>query len=95
MAAPCARESISLLSLKHTPSISGFDHSYLCSYLHCCQDIVLSKGNLESWGFSIVGGFEESKGNQPFFIKTIVPGTPAFRDRRLKYVWAILWVSGV
>lgn len=67
----------------------------LPSYLHCCQDIVLSKGNLESWGFSIVGGFEESKGNQPFFIKTIVPGTPAFRDRRLKYVWAILWVSGV
>uniref|UniRef100_A0A8B9FIY5 Ligand of Numb protein X 2-like protein n=1 Tax=Amazona collaria TaxID=241587 RepID=A0A8B9FIY5_9PSIT len=54
----------------------------LPSYLHCCQDVVLSKGNLESWGFSIVGGFEESKGNKPFFIKTIVPGTPAFRGRK-------------
>uniref|UniRef100_A0A8C6ZDE5 Ligand of Numb protein X 2-like n=1 Tax=Nothoprocta perdicaria TaxID=30464 RepID=A0A8C6ZDE5_NOTPE len=67
----------------------------LPSYLHCCQDIVLSKGNLESWGFSIVGGFEESKGNQPFFIKTIVPGTPAFRDRRLKCGDEIVAVNGV
>ncbi|XP_029852346.1 ligand of Numb protein X 2-like [Aquila chrysaetos chrysaetos] len=67
----------------------------LPSYLHCCQDIVLSKGNLESWGFSIVGGFEESKGNQPFFIKTIVPGTPAFRDRKLKCGDEIVAVNGV
>ncbi|KAG8144326.1 putative Ligand of Numb protein [Naja naja] len=37
----------------------------LPSQLHCCQDIVLHKSNAESWGFSIVGGFEESKGNQP------------------------------
>ncbi|NXU89114.1 LNX2 protein, partial [Xiphorhynchus elegans] len=72
--------------------------SSLCfchSYLHYCQDIVLSKGNLESWGFSIVGGFEESKGNQPFFIKTIVPGTPAFRDRKLKCGDEIVAVNGV
>ncbi|NXX48161.1 LNX2 protein, partial [Tricholaema leucomelas] len=67
----------------------------LPSYLHCCQDIVLNKGNLESWGFSIVGGFEESKGNQPFFIKTIVPGTPAFRDRKLKCGDEIVAVNGV
>ncbi|XP_065499234.1 ligand of Numb protein X 2-like [Caloenas nicobarica] len=67
----------------------------LPSHLHCCQDIVLSKGNLESWGFSIVGGFEESKGNQPFFIKTIVPGTPAFRDRKLKCGDEIVAVNGV
>uniref|UniRef100_A0A8C3V973 LNX2 protein n=1 Tax=Catharus ustulatus TaxID=91951 RepID=A0A8C3V973_CATUS len=67
----------------------------LPSYLHFCQDIVLSKGNLESWGFSIVGGFEESKGNQPFFIKTIVPGTPAFRDRKLKCGDEIVAVNGV
>uniref|UniRef100_A0A803SL57 Ligand of numb-protein X 2 n=1 Tax=Anolis carolinensis TaxID=28377 RepID=A0A803SL57_ANOCA len=58
----------------------------LPSHLHCCQDIVLHKSNSESWGFSIVGGFEENKGSNPFFIKTIVPGTPAFWDRRLKYV---------
>ncbi|XP_053130170.1 ligand of Numb protein X 2-like isoform X2 [Hemicordylus capensis] len=58
----------------------------LPSHLHCCQDIILHKSNSESWGFSIVGGFEENKGNQPFFIKTIVPGTPAFWDGRLKPV---------
>uniref|UniRef100_K7FY60 Ligand of numb-protein X 2 n=1 Tax=Pelodiscus sinensis TaxID=13735 RepID=K7FY60_PELSI len=67
----------------------------LPSYLHCCQDIVLHKTNSESWGFSIVGGFEEGKGNQPFFIKTIVPGTPAFRDRRLKCGDEIVAVNGV
>lgn len=58
----------------------------LFSHLHCCQDVVLRKSNSDSWGFSIVGGFEESKGNQPFFIKTIVPATPAFWDSRLKCV---------
>ncbi|KAH1165076.1 ligand of Numb protein X 2-like [Mauremys mutica] len=64
-------------------------------YLHCCQDIVLRKSNSESWGFSIVGGFEEGKGNQPFFIKTIVPATPAFHDRRLKCGDEIVAVNGV
>ncbi|KAM6426927.1 ligand of Numb protein X 2-like isoform 1-T2 [Liasis olivaceus] len=67
----------------------------LPSHLHCCQDIVLHKSNSETWGFSIVGGFEESKGNQPFFIKTIVPGTPAFWDRRLKCGDEIVAVNGV
>ncbi|XP_074864082.1 ligand of Numb protein X 2-like isoform X1 [Carettochelys insculpta] len=67
----------------------------LPTYLHCCQDIVLHKSTSESWGFSIVGGFEEGKGNQPFFIKTIVPATPAFRDRRLKCGDEIVAVNGV
>nr|XP_020639993.1 ligand of Numb protein X 2-like [Pogona vitticeps]XP_020639994.1 ligand of Numb protein X 2-like [Pogona vitticeps]XP_020639995.1 ligand of Numb protein X 2-like [Pogona vitticeps] len=67
----------------------------LPSHLHCCQDIILHKSNSESWGFSIVGGFEESKGSQPFFIKTIVPGTPAFRDRRLKCGDEIVAVNGM
>ncbi|XP_019343388.1 ligand of Numb protein X 2 [Alligator mississippiensis] len=67
----------------------------LPSNLHCCQDIILRKSNSESWGFSIVGGFEESKGSQPFFIKTIVPGTPAFRDRRLKCGDEIVAVNAV
>ncbi|XP_026545539.1 ligand of Numb protein X 2-like [Notechis scutatus] len=67
----------------------------LPSQLHCCQDIILHKSNAESWGFSIVGGFEESKGNQPFFIKTIVPETPAFWDRRLKCGDEIVAVNGV
>lgn len=55
--------------------------------MHWCRDIVLLKTNNESWGFSIVGGYEESRGQQPFFIKTIVPGTPAYFDGRLKYVF--------
>lgn len=56
------------------------------SQMHWCRDIVLQKTNNESWGFSIVGGYEESHGQQPFFIKTIVPGTPAHFDGRLKWV---------
>ncbi|KAM8909720.1 ligand of Numb protein X 2b isoform 1-T5 [Spinachia spinachia] len=56
----------------------------LPSPMHWCRDIVLQKTNNESWGFSIVGGYEESRGQQPFFIKTIVPGTPAHFDGRLK-----------
>uniref|UniRef100_A0A8D2L2Z4 Uncharacterized protein n=1 Tax=Varanus komodoensis TaxID=61221 RepID=A0A8D2L2Z4_VARKO len=66
----------------------------LPSHLHCCQDIILRKSNPESWGFSIVGGFEENKGSQPFFIKTIVPGTPAYRDKRLKCGDEIVAVNG-
>ncbi|GCC27901.1 hypothetical protein chiPu_0006327 [Chiloscyllium punctatum] len=67
----------------------------LPSYLHCCNDITLQKSNSESWGFSIVGGVEESQENQPFFIKTIVPGTPAYFDGRLKCGDEIVAVNGV
>ncbi|XP_059243214.1 ras-like protein family member 11A [Mustela nigripes] len=51
--------------------------------LHSCHDIVLRRSYLGSWGFSIVGGYEENHTNQPFFIKTIVLGTPAYYDGRL------------
>lgn len=54
------------------------------SALHSCHDIVLRRSYLGSWGFSIVGGYEENHTNQPFFIKTIVLGTPAYYDGRLK-----------
>ncbi|XP_064810723.1 ligand of Numb protein X 2-like [Oncorhynchus masou masou] len=66
----------------------------LPSHMHWCRDIVLLKTNQESWGFSIVGGFEESQGQQPFFIKTIVPGTPAYLDGRLKCGDEIVAVNG-
>ncbi|XP_045149994.1 ligand of Numb protein X 2 isoform X1 [Echinops telfairi] len=56
----------------------------LPSTLHSCHDIVLRRSHLGSWGFSIVGGYEENHTNQPFFIKTIVLGTPAYHDGRLK-----------
>uniref|UniRef100_A0A673Z308 Ligand of numb-protein X 2b n=1 Tax=Salmo trutta TaxID=8032 RepID=A0A673Z308_SALTR len=66
----------------------------LPSHMHWCRDIVLLKTNQESWGFSIVGGFEENHGQQPFFIKTIVPGTPAHLDGRLKCGDEIVAVNG-
>lgn len=63
-----------------------FHHSlvFCCSYLHSSHEIVLRRSHPGSWGFSIVGGYEESHGNQAFFIKTIVLGTPAYYDGRLK-----------
>ncbi|XP_075040513.1 ligand of Numb protein X 2-like [Mixophyes fleayi] len=67
----------------------------LPSSLHWCKHISLRKSTFESWGFSIVGGYEETKGNQPFFIKTIVPATPAFFDGRLKCGDEIVEVNGV
>lgn len=66
----------------------------LPSHMHWCRDIILQKTNNESWGFSIVGGYEESHGQQPFFIKTIVPGTPAHFDGRLKCGDEIVAVNG-
>ncbi|XP_039598882.1 ligand of Numb protein X 2-like, partial [Polypterus senegalus] len=67
----------------------------LPSALHWCHDIALHKTNNESWGFSIVGGLQESQGQQPFFIKTIVPGTPAHYDGHLKCGDEIVAVNGV
>ncbi|XP_056625832.1 ligand of Numb protein X 2b [Triplophysa dalaica] len=67
----------------------------LPSYMHWCRDIMLMKTNCESWGFSIVGGYEESRGQQPFFIKTIVPGTPAHFDGRLNCGDEIVAVNGL
>ncbi|XP_005993012.1 ligand of Numb protein X 2a [Latimeria chalumnae] len=67
----------------------------LPSYLHSCRDIVLRRTNMGSWGFSIVGGYEENHTNQPFFIKTIVLGTPAYYDGRLKCGDMIVAVNGL
>lgn len=66
----------------HTNGVSVF--VFVDSSLHSCHDIVLRRSSLGSWGFSIVGGYEENHTNQPFFIKTIVLGTPAYYDGRLK-----------
>ncbi|EHB00462.1 Ligand of Numb protein X 2 [Heterocephalus glaber] len=67
----------------------------LPSALHNCHDIVLRRSYLGSWGFSIVGGYEENHTNQPFFIKTIVLGTPAYYDGRLKCGDMIVAVNGL
>ncbi|XP_043547938.1 ligand of Numb protein X 2a isoform X3 [Chiloscyllium plagiosum] len=67
----------------------------LPSSLHASHDIVLRRSNSGSWGFSIVGGYEENHCNQPFFIKTIVFGTPAYYDGRLscEVLMVLLYVT--
>uniref|UniRef100_H3D596 Ligand of numb-protein X 2a n=1 Tax=Tetraodon nigroviridis TaxID=99883 RepID=H3D596_TETNG len=67
----------------------------LPSYLHSSHEIVLRRSHPGSWGFSIVGGYEESPSNQAFFIKTIVLGTPAYYDGRLKCGDMIVAVNGL
>nr|XP_014347665.1 PREDICTED: E3 ubiquitin-protein ligase LNX isoform X2 [Latimeria chalumnae] len=52
-------------------------------YLYNYKEIVLRRSTAGSLGFSIVGGYEESNRNQPFFIKSIVEGTPAYHDGRI------------
>ncbi|TRZ00566.1 hypothetical protein DNTS_032497, partial [Danionella cerebrum] len=54
-------------------------------YLHSSHEIVLRRSHPGSWGFSIVGGYEENHSSQAFFIKTIVLGTPAYYDGRLNH----------
>lgn len=56
----------------------------ILSYLNSSHEIVLRRSHPGSWGFSIVGGYEDNHTNQAFFIKTIVLGTPAYYDGRLK-----------
>ncbi|XP_024248297.1 ligand of Numb protein X 2 isoform X3 [Oncorhynchus tshawytscha] len=67
----------------------------LPSYLHSSHEIVLRRSHPGSWGFSIVGGYEENHSNQAFFIKTIVLGTPAYYDGRLKCGDMIVAVNGL
>ncbi len=54
-------------------------------HLYCCKDIVLRRSTSGSLGFSIVGGQEEHNCNQSFFIRSIVEGTPAYNDGRIRY----------
>lgn len=52
--------------------------------LYNCKDIILRRNTAGSLGFCIVGGYEEYNGNKPFFIKSIVEGTPAYNDGRIR-----------
>nr|XP_021141608.1 E3 ubiquitin-protein ligase LNX isoform X2 [Columba livia] len=63
-------------------------------YLYSCKDIVLRRNTSGSLGFSIVGGYEEHTGNKPFFIKSIVGGTPAYNDGRIRCGDILLAVNG-
>ncbi|XP_032811081.1 ligand of Numb protein X 2-like isoform X2 [Petromyzon marinus] len=66
----------------------------LPSVLQRQKEIVLARGMSGSLGFSIVGGLEESRHAQPFLVKHIVPGTPAFNDGRLRCGDRIVAVNG-
>ncbi|XP_069487755.1 E3 ubiquitin-protein ligase LNX isoform X2 [Ambystoma mexicanum] len=63
---------------------------YLCS----CKEIILRRNTAGSLGFSFVGGYDEYSGNKPFFIKSIVEGTPAYNDGRLRCGDVLLAVNG-
>ncbi|XP_067993793.1 E3 ubiquitin-protein ligase LNX isoform X3 [Melanerpes formicivorus] len=63
-------------------------------YLYSCKEIVLRRNTAGSLGFSIVGGYEEQTGNKPFFIKSIVGGTPAYNDGRIRCGDILLAVNG-
>ncbi|XP_074010865.1 E3 ubiquitin-protein ligase LNX [Numenius arquata] len=63
-------------------------------YLYSCKEIVLRRNTAGSLGFSIVGGYEEHTGNKPFFIKSVVAGTPAYNDGRIRCGDILLAVNG-
>ncbi|XP_072538764.1 E3 ubiquitin-protein ligase LNX isoform X2 [Salminus brasiliensis] len=63
-------------------------------HLYCCKDIVLRRSTSGSLGFSIVGGHEEINCNQSFFIRSIVEGTPAYNDGRIRCGDILLEVNG-
>ncbi|XP_032427331.1 E3 ubiquitin-protein ligase LNX isoform X1 [Xiphophorus hellerii] len=63
-------------------------------HLYCCKDVVLRRSTSGSLGFSIVGGHEEVNCNQSFFIRSIVEGTPAYNDGRIRCGDILLEVNG-
>ncbi|MEJ1274678.1 ligand of numb-protein X 1 [Cricetulus griseus] len=66
----------------------------LPQYLYNCKDVTLRRNTAGSLGFCIVGGYEEYTGNKPFFIKSIVEGTPAYNDGRIRCGDILLAVNG-
>ncbi|XP_075051784.1 E3 ubiquitin-protein ligase LNX isoform X2 [Mixophyes fleayi] len=63
-------------------------------YLYSCREIVLRRNTAGSLGFSIVGGSEDCNRNKPFFIKSILEGTPAYNDGRIRCGDILLAVNG-
>ncbi|XP_046505819.1 E3 ubiquitin-protein ligase LNX isoform X3 [Equus quagga] len=63
-------------------------------YLYNCKDVILRRNTAGSLGFCIVGGYEEYNGNKPFFIKSVVEGTPAYNDGRIRCGDILLAVNG-
>lgn len=74
------RSSTSRIQLKCAYALITF----YFRYLYNCKDVMLRRNTAGSLGFCIVGGYEEYNGNKPFFIKSIVEGTPAYNDGRIR-----------
>ncbi|KAG8591873.1 hypothetical protein GDO81_000341 [Engystomops pustulosus] len=97
-------EDINSDSLLMEPVQNGFENGEwspvwvmwlkLPRYLYSCREIVLRRNTAGSLGFSFVGGSEDCNRNKPFFIKSILEGTPAYHDGRIRCGDIILAVNG-
>ncbi|XP_056414044.1 E3 ubiquitin-protein ligase LNX isoform X2 [Hyla sarda] len=97
-------EDISSNSLLMEPVQNGFENREwspvwvmwlkLPRYLHSCREIVLRRNTAGSLGFSFVGGSEDCNQNKPFFIKSILEGTPAYNDGRIRCGDILMAVNG-
>ncbi|XP_069833725.1 E3 ubiquitin-protein ligase LNX isoform X2 [Dendropsophus ebraccatus] len=97
-------EDISSDSLPVEPVQNGFENREwspvwvmwlkLPRYLYSCREIVLRRNTAGSLGFSFVGGSEDCNQNKPFFIKSILEGTPAYNDGRIRCGDILLAVNG-
>ncbi|XP_018085426.1 E3 ubiquitin-protein ligase LNX isoform X2 [Xenopus laevis] len=63
-------------------------------YLYSCKEVVLRRNTAGSLGFSIVGGSDDCSRIKPFFIKSILEGTPAYHDGRIRCGDILLEVNG-
>ncbi|CAH1785422.1 unnamed protein product, partial [Owenia fusiformis] len=86
-------------SVESSDGITNFSPSWLywLNLPKKCQivkTITIQKGYSQSLGFSIVGGIDSTPGKQGIHVKSLVPGTPAFRDGRLKCGDIVLSVNG-
>ncbi|XP_059354794.1 E3 ubiquitin-protein ligase LNX-like isoform X1 [Carassius carassius] len=96
---PCSLSPTSPGDIKLPPSNDDYSPLWvswlqLPRHLYCCKDIVLRRSTSGSLGFSIVGGQEEINCNQSFFIRSIVEGTPAYNDGRIRCGDILLEVNG-
>uniref|UniRef100_A0A8C2D3R5 Ligand of numb-protein X 1 n=1 Tax=Cyprinus carpio TaxID=7962 RepID=A0A8C2D3R5_CYPCA len=96
---PCALSPSSPGDIKLPPPNDDYSPLWvswlqLPRHLYCCKDIVLRRSTSGSLGFSIVGGQEELNCNQSFFIRSIVEGTPAYNDGRIRCGDILLEVNG-
>uniref|UniRef100_A0A673M1X7 Ligand of numb-protein X 1 n=1 Tax=Sinocyclocheilus rhinocerous TaxID=307959 RepID=A0A673M1X7_9TELE len=96
---PCALSPSSPGDIKLPPPNDDYSPLWvswlqLPRHLYCCKDIVLRRSTSGSLGFSIVGGQEERNCNQSFFIRSIVEGTPAYNDGRIRCGDILLEVNG-